>query len=492
MYATASVTAGESTGEEKTEQVSAHSNNAGVCPPITMKTVQNVQLIWLDNNNNIDEKNEDSRHTVSQLRCIINTINKFTDGDECIQFINTITNNKACLIISGSLGQHIVPRVHSMSQVDSIFILCAIKQHHEQWAREWPKIKGVFTEIAPICEALQQASKQCEHNAISISFLSTDGDTANKNVDRLDPMFMYTQIMKEVLLTIDFQPQHFKEFIQYCREQFAGNDREMKMIKKFDRKYRPETSIWWYTRQCFLFPMLNRALRTTDVDIIIKIGFFIDDLHRQIELLHKEQFSGDQTDKTFIVHRGQGVSKTDFDQLINKKGTLMSFNNFLSTSKNRSVSLGFASAALANPDSMAIIFVMTIDPSTSTTPFASIDSVSYYRSEDEVLFSMNTVFRIQDNIPLGETHRLFQVNLKLTGDNDKDLRRLTDYIRRETFSDLGSWYRLGCVLSKMGQFNKAQQVYHVLLDQATNDTEKATIYHQLGLVIDSQGRYKEA
>ena len=59
-----------------------------------------------------------------------------------------------------------------------------------------------------MCEALKQASQQCEQNAISISFMATDGDAANKNLDRLDPMFMYTQIMKEILLTIKFGQQH--------------------------------------------------------------------------------------------------------------------------------------------------------------------------------------------------------------------------------------------------------------------------------------------
>jgi hypothetical protein len=179
--------------------------------------------------------------------------------------------------------------------------------------------------------------------------------------------------------------------------------------------------------------MLNRALRMSDVDIIIKMGFFIGDLHRQIETLHREQFGGHQTGKTLIVYRGQGLSKTDFDQLTNTKGGLMSFNNFLSTSKNRHVSLDFARKALADPDSVGILFVMTIDTSQSTTPFASINSVSYFEDkEDEVLFSMHTVFRIGGIKPMGENHRLVQVDLTLTGDNDKDLRVLTDRIREES------------------------------------------------------------
>jgi hypothetical protein len=148
---------------------------------------------------------------VTQLRRMVNDVNTFTDGDGCIQFIEDINDNKICMIISGSLGQHIVPRVHNMSQVDSIVIFCGNKKRHEQWTKEWSKIKGVFTEITPICEALKQASRQWEQNAILISFVATGGDATNKNLNRLDPMFMYTQIMKEILLIsitrlISFRP----------------------------------------------------------------------------------------------------------------------------------------------------------------------------------------------------------------------------------------------------------------------------------------------
>jgi tetratricopeptide (TPR) repeat protein len=44
----------------------------------------------------------------------------------------------------------------------------------------------------------------------------------------------------------------------------------------------------------------------------------------------------------------------------------------------------------------------------------------------------------------------------------------------------------------MGQSDKAQQVYEVLLEQTSSDREKANIYHQLGLAKDDQGEYKEA
>jgi tetratricopeptide (TPR) repeat protein len=470
---------------------SSHSKDTVSRRRINMQRMQNIMLIWL--NNSSDDNREDLRSTITQLQHTINTTITFTDYEECIEFLENINNNQVYMIVSGYLGQHIVPRVHDMSQVDSIFILCGNKKRHEKWAKEWAKIKGVFIEISPICEVLKEAAQQCEQNAISISFMPTTGDISKKNLDQLDPSFMYTQMLKEILLKIEFKPKHFTEFIDYCRDVFAENEGELKNVKKFEQKYHDETPIWWYTFECFLYPMLNRALRLMDVDIIIKIGFFIGDLHRHIEQLHKQQFSEQNSSKSFTVYRGQGISKVGFEQMTKTKDGLMSFNNFLSTSKTRTVSLDFAQRAVINPDLVGILFIMTIDPSKSTTPFASIIDVSYFKDqEDEVLFAMNTVFRICNITPMGENHRLFQVELTLTSDNDKDLHALTDRIREETFPDMGGWYRLGLVLLKMGQFHKAEEVYKILLEQTTNESDKALIYHRIGLTKYDQGEYKEA
>ncbi|CAF1023400.1 unnamed protein product [Adineta steineri] len=452
---------------------------------MNMQRMQNVLLIWLDNN--INENNADCSNTIKQLKRVVSNINTFTDGEECVEFIQTINNNKVCMIVSGSVGKHIVPHVHDMSQVDTIFIFCNNQQWHKQWAKEWPKIKGVFTDITSICEALKQTAHQCEQNAISISLVASD-----RKLDQLDPSFMYSQILKEILLIIKFEDKHFKEFITYCREVYEDDENELENINQLQTTFKNNIPIWWYTWNAFLYRMLNQALRSMDVDMIIRMGFFISDLHRDIQRLHSEQFDGYQSGTTFTVYRGQGLSKEDFAEMTNTKGGLLSFNNFLSTSKNRDVSLNFAQQAAANPDLVGILFVMCINPTHSTTPFASIGDVSYFNTEDEVLFSMHTIFRIGDIRPMGGNNHLYKVNLTLTNDNDQDLRTLTDRIRQETFPHEKGWHRLGLLLIKMGQFNKAQEVYEILLHQTTNESNKAPIYHQLGQIKRNQGEYQEA
>ncbi len=114
-----------------------------------------------------------------------------------------------------------------ISQVNNIYIFCENKIPHETWAKEYAKVKGVYTDIIPICEALKQAVQHCDHNAISISFIRPTDETSKENLDTLDQSFMYTHILKEILLNIDFKQEHINEFLTYCREQFAENTTEL-------------------------------------------------------------------------------------------------------------------------------------------------------------------------------------------------------------------------------------------------------------------------
>ncbi len=98
-------------------------------------------------------------------------------------------------------------------------------------------MREIFTDITSICDALKRAIEQFDHNSISISFIKTNDETSNQNLDQLDSSFMYRQILKKILLTIDFGQEHIHEFLSYCCEQFVGNNRELDNINKFENEY---------------------------------------------------------------------------------------------------------------------------------------------------------------------------------------------------------------------------------------------------------------
>ena len=150
-----------------------------------VRIIQNYLVVWLDAN--IDENEDDYQNSIAMLREVSNTVNTFTDADECITFINGITPKKAFMISSGFLGQTTVPVVHELHQVNSIYIFCGHKARHQRWGQQWSKIKGFFTDIQPICEALRTAVQECDQNTISMSFVPVSADGTSQNLDQINP-----------------------------------------------------------------------------------------------------------------------------------------------------------------------------------------------------------------------------------------------------------------------------------------------------------------
>ena len=85
------------------------------------------------------------------------------------------------LIISNSLVQQIMSRVYDASHVNSVFIFCNNKNYHEEWAKDWSKMKDGFTEI-----------QQCQQSAISSSITGNDDALSSKDLDQLVSFLIYT------------------------------------------------------------------------------------------------------------------------------------------------------------------------------------------------------------------------------------------------------------------------------------------------------------
>ncbi|CAF4597661.1 unnamed protein product, partial [Rotaria sp. Silwood2] len=339
------------------------STNA-VPPQPACRIIQNFLLVWLDAN--MDESKEDFQNSLKHLRSIVASITTFTNTQECFDYLSGITKERAFMIVSGSLGQKIISDIEATPQLDSVYVFCGDQSYHEQWANKVPKIKGVYTKIEFICKELKIDCRQCDGAMTSISF------------EVIDPSFMYTKLLKEVLLEIeDDNKKSIQELAAYCREQ----DKIPKcQIEELECEYSDHSPIWWYTGETFIYSMLNRALRLMDADIIVKMGFFIRHLHQDIQNLYDKQ-QLENVIPTRTLYRGQGLAVEDFEKMKKSFGRLISFNNFLSTSRNKKVSLETFAIPAAHRDSntVGILFIMTIDPvicAKSKIPFADVHEVS--------------------------------------------------------------------------------------------------------------------
>ncbi|CAF4168276.1 unnamed protein product, partial [Adineta steineri] len=83
--------------------------------------LESFSLIWLTNNENVDIQRE--------LRNIINHIETFHDVDECKNYIETTSeNDRLVLVTNGEFGQQIIPLIHQLRQISSIYINSEDKQ----------------------------------------------------------------------------------------------------------------------------------------------------------------------------------------------------------------------------------------------------------------------------------------------------------------------------------------------------------------------------
>lgn len=314
--------------------------------------LQNYSLIWLDPS--IDESSDEYDKLFGTLsQTVINTY-IFTDADETIDFITSNDNGKALMILSGNYVQYLIPLIHDLSQLDAIFIFANNEALDEQLTNNWFKLKGVIKDIDIISGSLKQLARLHEQNSIPISFLTPSKDKTLNDLNQLDPSFMYTRILAQILFELDYGEKSIKELMDYIRKADISTDVTLSMI---EQDYHNHPPIWWYTSDYFFYSVLNQALRTLDTATLIKMGFFIRDLHQQIKQLHQEQY-GDKNTTHFTLYRGQAMSQVDFQKLNATKSGLISFNNFLSTSEDIGVSTAYAESNANSPDMIGTIYCL--------------------------------------------------------------------------------------------------------------------------------------
>jgi hypothetical protein len=237
---------------------------------------------------------------------------------------------------------------------------------------------------------------------LPISFFDTDRDGFKRH-----------RVIIEILLKLPRTLEAKQEMIDELRRGSSENDVFLKQINDFEQNYNSNAAIQWYTRDSCLYRLINRALRNEDIALIIKYRFFIIDLYQKLDELHNQIISlNNQSEQTiFTFYRGQLMSSAELDQFKQHIGSLISINTFFSTTSSLDIALMFAGGLTLEgmTSSKPVIFSIEVNSSIEKTrPYANINFYSTYVEEDEVLFALGSVFRIEkvniisvnDNVPV--------------------------------------------------------------------------------------------
>jgi hypothetical protein len=162
-------------------------------------------------------------------------------------------------------------------------------------------------------------------------FASTTCNKSTRDLTEEKVTFLWLQLLNDILINMPQLPTACNEMLAECRLACVDDSVQLRQIDEFREKYKSEDAVYWYTREIFLYPLLNRALRTENVDIIFKFRMIIIDLCRQLAHLFD---SATYTTPTLTVYRGQRMSPCEIEKLCNNVSGLISMNSFVSTTLN--------------------------------------------------------------------------------------------------------------------------------------------------------------
>ncbi|CAF0916380.1 unnamed protein product [Didymodactylos carnosus] len=333
-------------------------NNASTTGDTTTEVPINndVVLIWFDEN-----MASDASDTKTKFSKITDHVQFYTSQEKFLEYISSIENRSKTvfLIVAGKSTKDILTKIHSSKHIHSVYIYCFRCDRYQPLMVEFNKIKGIFDDAHDLILILKSDIEQIAHLTV-FNFYNTAKQKSTRDLNIESAEFIWFQLLQEMLLKLPYHTEQAKhEFLTLCRNYYRGiNEEEMINIDQFEREYKSENAINEYTKDYFLFRIINQALRTEDVAQLYALRYYIVDLCLNlIEQSKKYKQSNIATQSTIQVFRGLKLTIDEVDKLkkILEDGGLIAANTFLSTSYCPKVAQLFANAKCGRRPASSIV-----------------------------------------------------------------------------------------------------------------------------------------
>ncbi|CAF3373462.1 unnamed protein product [Rotaria socialis] len=214
-----------------------------------------------------------------------------------------------------------------------------------------------------------------------------------RNLSKENKQFIAFQVLIDMILRLDQNKYAKDELLEFCRSKYENEPIEMRKINDFEQNYESKDAAKWYTKDSFLYRLLNTSLRIETIDSIVKMRYYIHDLHNQLAALQLSFIESLNGQMNLILYRGQVMKKNQLNEIQDNIGGFISINSFCSVTQDERVALAFSSMGKnVNPHEVSVIYEMTIDTNIRSTSYAKIDTL--IPDEQEILFSMGATFKI--------------------------------------------------------------------------------------------------
>ncbi|CAF1319268.1 unnamed protein product [Didymodactylos carnosus] len=98
--------------------------------------------------------------------------------------------------------------------------------------------------------------------------LYEDNQTTMHNLSAETARFLWFQLFRDVIRKLPVTQESKTELIDKLKEYYISNYRQLIRIKEFELTYGSKNAIHWYTTVSFISDIINKALRTSDIDAL--------------------------------------------------------------------------------------------------------------------------------------------------------------------------------------------------------------------------------
>jgi hypothetical protein len=458
------------------------------------RNLEDLMLVWLD------EEPTSYNCWDNQVRSVINYVKVFDNVRDFEQYAGKDGENELiCLIARNKLAEEILKDRFIFTRIQSAYLFGIEEQTKNRKVRGFfASMNTLLTQLAedvkmyygwknPLAKAFSPRRLFDVHGSYRLSYLSSAMESMMmmemfqrefRETNEHSAAFLWWIYLIRGFIDLPVNPESKRKFLNDCRQQYEGNKSELEKLDEFEATYSPDKALYWFTRDCFLYRILNKSLRTENLEYIFKLRFFIVDVHVQLCKLGSSQNISRMT-----VYRGQVLSGNEFESLEHSFNNLISINSFLSTSTDPEVALMYTGN---NPqitgitgishnfwngewekDHQIVFLEIEINRGTiiKTQPFANIREFSCIKHENEVLFPVGSLFRIKEMDQLfgGKWH----LKLEFVEEDDKVVKRILKYYEGivENFETPITLATIGKLLPVMGLERKEELYYRLLLDE---------------------------
>ena len=148
----------------------------------------------------------------------------------------------------------------------------------------------------------------------------------------------------------------------------------------------------------------------------------------------------------------------------------------------------FAGSGGPHDGYQSVVFQINVDFSTTDLirPYADISEMSVIRDEDEVLFFMGFVWKIE-SVEEMSTNGWYIVLKSCTTDDSQLITYIEESRRASTY------FTIGNILRELGDHANADNFYQLMLeDENLTDEVRGQVYYNMAMLADEQGQHKQA